>query len=130
MTGALRAVTNGPTGITRCGNTSARTSKKPFASPGSLDACLPMFPLAWMWEATFGIAVGYFRRMEFAHGADVTTRAATVTVPRMKSTRFAGSLAACSLLLLASAAAAAEPASPEKTGVAVGQKAPGFTLKD
>jgi len=48
----------------------------------------------------------------------------------MKSTRFAGSLAACSLLLLALAAAAAEPASPEKTGVAVGQKAPDFTLKD
>lgn len=46
----------------------------------------------------------------------------------MTFTRFAGSLAACSLLVLA--AAAAEPASPEKTGVTVGQKAPDFTLKD
>ena len=44
---------------------------------------------------------------------------------------FAGltkSLASCSLLLAFTLVAA--PASPEKTGVAVGQKAPGFTLKD
>ena len=34
------------------------------------------------------------------------------------------------LLVVLPAAAAAEPASPEKTGVAVGQKAPDFTLKD
>ncbi len=32
--------------------------------------------------------------------------------------------------LLASGATAAEPAAPEKTGLAVGQKAPTFTLKD
>ena len=32
--------------------------------------------------------------------------------------------------LLASGASAAEPAAPEKTGLAVGQKAPSFTLKD
>src|SRR6266496_1247310 len=30
MTGAQRAGTNGPTGITRCGSTSARTTKEPF----------------------------------------------------------------------------------------------------
>src|SRR5678815_770762 len=35
-TGAHRAGTNGPTGITRCGNTSARTTKELFASLGSL----------------------------------------------------------------------------------------------
>jgi hypothetical protein len=35
-TGARRAGTNGPTGITRCGNTSARTTKELFASLGSL----------------------------------------------------------------------------------------------
>ncbi len=40
-----------------------------------------------------------------------------------------GSFAACSLLLAGSVIAAA-PASPEKTGVAVGQKAPAFSLKD
>lgn len=33
-------------------------------------------------------------------------------------------------LLLASVAEAAEPATPDKTGLAVGQKAPAFTLKD
>jgi cytochrome oxidase Cu insertion factor (SCO1/SenC/PrrC family) len=43
--------------------------------------------------------------------------------------RIAGSLAAC-MLLLAFAVTAAEPASPEKTGLAVGQQAPDFTLKD
>jgi cytochrome oxidase Cu insertion factor (SCO1/SenC/PrrC family) len=48
----------------------------------------------------------------------------------MTSASFVRSLAACSLLLLALAVGAAEPASPEKTGVAVGQKAPDFTLKD
>jgi len=47
----------------------------------------------------------------------------------MTSMRIAGPLAAC-MLLLALAATAAEPASPEKTGVAVGQQAPDFTLKD
>jgi cytochrome oxidase Cu insertion factor (SCO1/SenC/PrrC family) len=34
------------------------------------------------------------------------------------------------LLFLAVTARAAEPAAPEKTGLAVGQKAPSFTLKD
>jgi hypothetical protein len=47
----------------------------------------------------------------------------------MTSIRFTRSLAGCSLLLLAFTAAV-EPASPEKTGIAVGQKAPDFTLKD
>ena len=47
----------------------------------------------------------------------------------MTSTRIAGSLTVC-MLLLALAATAAEPASPEKTGLAVGQQAPDFTLKD
>ncbi len=40
-----------------------------------------------------------------------------------------GFFAACSLLL-AGSVIAAEPASPEKTGVAVGQKAPAFSLND
>jgi cytochrome oxidase Cu insertion factor (SCO1/SenC/PrrC family) len=49
----------------------------------------------------------------------------------MTSTRLAGSLTACALLLaLAIVAGAAKPAPPEKTGLAIGQKAPGFTLKD
>jgi cytochrome oxidase Cu insertion factor (SCO1/SenC/PrrC family) len=53
------------------------------------------------------------------------------TVFRMRSIRLVGSLSACSLLLaLTTAAPAAEPASPEATGLAVGQKAPDFTLKD
>ena len=43
--------------------------------------------------------------------------------------RIAGSLTAC-MLLLALAATAAERASPEKTGLAVGQQALDFTLKD
>ena len=43
--------------------------------------------------------------------------------------RIAGSLTAC-MLLLALAVTAAEPPSPEKTGLAVGQQAPDFTLKD
>jgi hypothetical protein len=34
------------------------------------------------------------------------------------------------LLLLTGAASAAEPAVPEKTGLAAGQDAPAFTLKD
>lgn len=42
-------------------------------------------------------------------------------------TQFA--LFAC-CLLLACAARAAEPASPDKSGLAVGKKAPAFTLKD
>ena len=45
------------------------------------------------------------------------------------STGLIRSLAVCSLLLALNPIAAA-PASPEKTGLAVGQKAPGFTLKD
>lgn len=45
------------------------------------------------------------------------------------STGLIRSLAVCSLLLALNPIAAA-PAAPEKTGVAVGQKAPGFTLKD
>ena len=47
----------------------------------------------------------------------------------MTSTGLTRSLAACSLLLAFNLIAAI-PASPEKTGVAVGQKAPDFTLKD
>lgn len=47
----------------------------------------------------------------------------------MTSKRLAQNLLACSLLL-AVAASAAAPASPETTGLAVGQKAPEFTLKD
>ena len=47
----------------------------------------------------------------------------------MTSIRIAGSLTAC-MLLLALAATDAEPASPEKTGLATGQQAPDFTLKD
>lgn len=43
--------------------------------------------------------------------------------------RLAATLAAC-WLLIASVAGAAEPAAPENTGLAVGQKAPAFTLKD
>ena len=39
-------------------------------------------------------------------------------------------IAGAGMLLLALAATAAEPASPEKTGLAVGQRAPDFTLKD
>ena len=44
----------------------------------------------------------------------------------MTSKRLAGTLAASSLLLALTAGAAA----PEMTGLAVGQKAPAFTLKD
>jgi cytochrome oxidase Cu insertion factor (SCO1/SenC/PrrC family) len=43
--------------------------------------------------------------------------------------RSAGSLTAC-VLLVALAATATEPASPEETGLAVGQQASDFTLKD
>ena len=45
------------------------------------------------------------------------------------STGLIRSLAVCSLLLALNPIAAA-PASSEKTGVAVGEKAPGFTLKN
>ncbi len=48
---------------------------------------------------------------------------------RVTSTRLIRSLAVSSLLLAFNLIAAV-PASPEKTGVAVGQKAPGFTLQD
>ena len=44
----------------------------------------------------------------------------------MTSMRIAG---AC-VLLLALAATDAEPASPEKAGLAIGQRAPDFTLKE
>ena len=47
----------------------------------------------------------------------------------MTSKGLARSLVACSLLL-ACAMIAGAPASPEKTGVAIGQKAPSFTLND
>lgn len=47
----------------------------------------------------------------------------------MKWTCLVGSVAACSLQL-ALVAGGAEPAPSEKNGVAVGQKAPDFTLKD
>ena len=59
----------------------------------------------------------------------MTLHALAATNSRMKPTRLAATLAAC-WLLLALAAAAAEPAAPETTGLAVGQKAPAFTLKD
>lgn len=48
---------------------------------------------------------------------------------RMRRAGLVRTLAACSLLLAFNMIAAV-PASPDKTGVAVGQKAPGFTLKD
>ena len=48
---------------------------------------------------------------------------------RMTSIRLIRSLAVCSVMLALHPIAAA-PASSEKTGLAVGQKAPGFTLKD
>ncbi len=47
----------------------------------------------------------------------------------MTSMGLTRSLAACSLLLAFNLIAAV-PASPEKTGLAVGQKAPRFTLQD
>ena len=47
----------------------------------------------------------------------------------MKPTRITAILTA-GCLLLALAATGAEPAAPDKTGLAVGQKAPAFTLKD
>ena len=47
----------------------------------------------------------------------------------MTSMHSAGSLTAF-VLLVALAATDAEPASPEKTGLAIGQRAPDFTLKD
>ncbi len=49
----------------------------------------------------------------------------------MTRMRIAGALSACALLLTSAvAASAAAPASPEKTGLAVGRHAPDFTLKD
>ena len=47
----------------------------------------------------------------------------------MSLSKLAATLTAGWLLSVA-VARAAEPASPEKTGLAVGQKAPAFTLKD
>jgi len=47
----------------------------------------------------------------------------------MKLTRLAPSLIA-GHVLMALGAIAAEPAAPEKVGLAIGQKAPAFTLKD
>ncbi len=47
----------------------------------------------------------------------------------MTSIGLTRSLASCSLLLAFNLIAAA-PASPEKTGLVIGQKAPGFTLQD
>src|SRR5262245_8760667 len=47
----------------------------------------------------------------------------------MNTIQFTTMLAAC-WLLVASSASAAEPAAPEKTGLAVGARAPAFTLKD
>lgn len=47
----------------------------------------------------------------------------------MSSIRLISSQVVCSLMLALHPIAAA-PASPEKTGVAIGQKAPGFTLQD
>lgn len=62
------------------------------------------------------------------HASYMTTLPHTLPF-RMTSIRLIRSLAVCSLMLALHPIAAA-PASPEKTGVAVGQKAPGFTLKD
>lgn len=47
----------------------------------------------------------------------------------MNLTRLAAIFTAC-FFLWTLAASAAEPASPEKTGLALKQKAPAFTLKD
>ena len=47
----------------------------------------------------------------------------------MKPTQLNAMLTAC-WLLLTSMSLAAEAAAPEKSGLSVGQKAPGFTLKD
>ena len=47
----------------------------------------------------------------------------------MKTTQLLAALTA-GWLLFGSVAFAAEPAAPEKIGLAVGQKAPAFTLKD
>jgi cytochrome oxidase Cu insertion factor (SCO1/SenC/PrrC family) len=49
----------------------------------------------------------------------------------MKPKYIYAALTVCWLLpALVSIASAAEPAAPEKTGLAVGQKAPAFSLKD
>ena len=47
----------------------------------------------------------------------------------MKPTHLSAALTVC-WLLLAALVNSAEPAAPEKTGLAVGQKAPAFTLND
>ena len=47
----------------------------------------------------------------------------------MSTSRLTAALTA-GWLLTAAAVSAAEPATPEKTGLAVGSKAPAFTLKD
>ena len=47
----------------------------------------------------------------------------------MKPTHLSAALTVCWLSLV-SIVNSAEPAAPEKTGLAVGQKAPAFTLKD
>jgi cytochrome oxidase Cu insertion factor (SCO1/SenC/PrrC family) len=47
----------------------------------------------------------------------------------MRFIRVAGLLVACSVLLVLKTSAT-EPAQPEMTGVAIGQAAPDFTLKD
>jgi cytochrome oxidase Cu insertion factor (SCO1/SenC/PrrC family) len=49
----------------------------------------------------------------------------------MTPMRITGTLFACALLLTSAfVAGATAPASPEKTGLAVGERAPDFTLKD
>lgn len=47
----------------------------------------------------------------------------------MRTTQLITSVSAAAFLL-GTSARAAEPAAPEKTGLAIGQKAPAFTLKD
>jgi len=59
----------------------------------------------------------------------MTRLAFYATFPRMKLVRLTLALFV-SGFLLAQTASAAEPAPPEHTGLAVGTKAPSFTLKD
>ncbi len=59
----------------------------------------------------------------------MTRLACCATFPHMKLIRLALALSV-SGVLLAQAASAAEPAPPEHAGLAVGKKAPLFTLKD
>jgi cytochrome oxidase Cu insertion factor (SCO1/SenC/PrrC family) len=82
-----------------------------------------MFPLVWLQHD---------RGIHLFLSPDVTTRPRPVTLPQMTSTptRLAGLFTACALLAFAATVAAAKPAPPEKTGLAIGQKAPDFTLKD